>query len=334
MKKFFIPNIKNNKPVILIKKFIKILFFNCIFIFFVFFLVEFTFITINYIPEKEVQEMDYKFNNENKKYTFLTHLEKQIYKFSRDITYVDIRDIEDYSFAGNNPETFKKKPIVLVGCSYTYGQHLEDKYAFHNVLAKYTKRFVYNLGVCGGSPREILFILRNNKIINRTIKNKNIDYVIYTYIQDHKHRLYTDITLNTPHFKKTDNGNALKFYKGSSYFYRTYTYRNFTDFIYMNFISSKTKYDLFNLYIKEITKEIKNLFGENTKFVILVYNISEDDIPSFDKLSKEGIIIINLNDLLNIDLYDQAYTISKDDYHPNAKAWEIIVPAIAKELNL
>lgn len=246
----------------------------------------------------------------------------------------DVRNIEDYSYGNNKLQNSKKKSVVLFGCSFTYGQHLEDKYAFHSVLSKYTKRNVYNLGICGGSPRESLYLLRDKQIINQTVQNQNVEYVIYTYIQDQKRRLYTDITGNVPHFKKTEKGNALKFYNRHSYLYRTYTYRNITNYIYMNFIKDKDKYNLLRLYIKEINQEIKKTFGENTKFVILIYDDEKNDIQFFNSLSKEGLIIIDLNNLLHIDLDNNKYKISENDSHPNSKAWEVIVPALVKELKL
>ena len=57
-------------------------------------------------------------------------------------------------------------------------------------------------------------------------------------------------------------------------------------------------------------------------------------MEELEKLEKEGIIIVKVKDIANIDVKSPEYTISPKDFHPNAKAWQVIVPVLAKELNL
>ena len=80
---------------------------------------------------------------------------------------------------------FAKNPnedtIVLFGCSFTYGSGLKEEQAFHSKLNKYWDKTVYNYGYPGGSPKEILYILRNwEKLKNHPNKNE-IEYFIYTF---------------------------------------------------------------------------------------------------------------------------------------------------------
>ncbi len=43
-----------------------------------------------------------------------------------------------------------------------------------------------------------------------------------------------------------------------------------------------------------------------------------------------GISVYSANELANDDLYLGKYFYSKDDSHPNKKAWDLVVPALVK----
>ena len=114
----------------------------------------------------------------------------------------------------NNKE---KLPIILLGCSFTYGDNLSETETFSHVLSKYSNRNVYNLGLGGRSPRTMLYLMRENfqftkeKLLNN---NLNFEYIIYTYISDHKRRLYVNVVPNdVPEYKiiKIGNKKYLKF---------------------------------------------------------------------------------------------------------------------------
>ncbi len=204
-------------------------------------------------------------------------------------------------------------------------------------MANKTNRLVYNLGLGGRSPRTSLYLLRENfKITKNEILKNNLtfEYVIYTYIPDHKRRLYVNLITNSIPYYKINKNNKLEFI---NYFFlrKTYLYKSFTEllFAYKDKHNIEEVNNLFTIYMKEINDEIKSKFsyGNNkkAKFVIFVYE--RDDSINWDVLKKEGIIIIQASDLgLNLD--DEKYRFK--DRHPNAKAWEVIVPALAKKLNL
>ena len=72
---------------------------------------------------------------------------------------------------------YKDKPsIVLFGCSYAYGQNLENEETLSYQLSRYLKRTVYNFALCGGGLQDILHIIRNNKILNLF----NIDTIMFS----------------------------------------------------------------------------------------------------------------------------------------------------------
>ncbi len=319
------------------KTLFKVIFVNIIFIIFVFFTAEFLSIILNYNMEKIDKETHYKLDkevnsecNRNKKYSFIEHFIDQKIKFQPTKEY-----IFDYGF--RKPALVNKsskKGVLLLGCSFAYGQFLDDKEAFHSILSKQTNRSVYNLGIAGGSPRETLYMLRNSDDLEKLIQNKNIEYVIYTYIPDQERRLYTNIRDIVPSFKKTQDNNSLEYFPVKKLINTSYLYRNWTNFYYKYFISKEESFDLFCLYMKEINKEIKKLFGQNTKFIILIYPDYEPrNMNEWKKLNQDNIRVLNITQKLDIIENKNQYAIENDD-HPNAKAWQVIVPVLAKELNL
>ena len=117
-----------------------------------------------------------------------------------------IRDI------GGNKE--KSNAIILAGCSFTHGSHLNDNETFSYFLSNYLNRSVYNWGICSGSPREMLYILQNKKLLSYlTENNPDIKYVIYTYLPDHLNRLLYDFYIVSPYYYPVNNYTMLKYKK-------------------------------------------------------------------------------------------------------------------------
>lgn len=295
------------------KNFIKILFINIFLICTIILTVEIICICKTY----KVQ------NWEN--FKFKTHIQNIIK------SYTDHKYFQEYEFRSATIGDNNKKPIAIMGCSYVYGLGLQDNETISYTLSKITNRTTYNLGVMATSPREILYILRNDTLRKKLFNNQNnFEYIIYPYISDHRYRLYTDIKPYTysPYFKETKNG--LKFYEKNKIIGNSYIYKKFLHLKYAN-INDTEAFRLFCVYMKEINKEVKKHFP-NTKFVILVY---EDYLnENWNSLKEYGIVIIKVKDMLDIDVKSPEYTISPTDVHPNKKVWEIIVPGLAKELEL
>ena len=64
-----------------------------------------------------------------------------------------------YSFKSFGDFYSKKKPIVVMGCSYAFGQGLKDKQTFSYKLSKKAKRPVFNWSIGGGVfSTQLLFI--------------------------------------------------------------------------------------------------------------------------------------------------------------------------------
>ena len=218
-----------------------------------------------------------------------------------------------------------KNDILLLGCSYTYGDGLDENKNFSGILSSYTNRTVYNLGVLGGSLRDALYILRNDNILNRLVpSNANIQYVIYTYIEDTPYRNIHNCRPHVPVFENINN-EKLEYKKYNSIIQNSRLISHFMKVLavqpfYFNRYSNE------ELYINEINKEVKKRFP-NAKFIIFAYNTEAPENINSD------IIKINSKDITHIDLNDKKYKI-KDGYHPNTDAWLNIVPPLSKKLGL
>ena len=86
------------------------------------------------------------------------------------------------------------------------------------------------------------------------------------------------------------------------------------------------------LYLKEINKEIKKIYGKDTQLVVLDTNEKHDKF--LDKFDLGDIKLLKLDEMTNVNLNSPRYHISARDIHPNRKTWEVIVPLLVKELNL
>ncbi len=235
---------------------------------------------------------------------------------------------------------FNKKPapIIVSGCSFVHGANLMYKDTFGKILSDFTGRNVYNFAIDGGSPREFLYILRNKNIVDDLINPKTekpIEYIIYVFIPDQLPRLYCNLYKISPAFKLNKKNNQLNFYKQKIFFSgrRFILFYKLQTFFVYKFITKDKSSRLFSIYMKECYKEIKKIWGDETKFVILLYDTKNYNWENILKLRDENIIVININELVNVDLSQPEY-MSWDDLHPNRKAWDVIVPALSKRLSL
>ena len=235
------------------------------------------------------------------------------------------------------PAIFKnsnKKSIVLMGDSFFQDKFLDEKFLANILLSKQTNRNVYNLAIEGASIAEVLYILRSydknielKELINGDTK---IEHIIINYMPWHIKALYLSPRELFPRFDK----NKGEFILDKNPIYYTETYRTLKFYLGMH-TPDKVPFISFNLYalhIKEIKKEIEKIFGKDTKLSILV--VKECGLENWEKLKQEGINVINLNEILGFDINTKEYQISDTNDHPNEKAWEVIVPALIKELDL
>ncbi len=240
----------------------------------------------------------------------------------------------------------QKKPIILLGDSFTHGNRLKDNETFSYKLANYTNKTVINRGICGEGLGEIYRQLTDDEILNRF--PSDTEYFIYTFIPDHIERSFRFRNCELSYFYITRyklHNNKLEFIDSNknifsifNYFYIKALLENYIYLIQIH--DTKKTYNLFYKYIEEIYKIIKTKFP-NSKFVILymydIFDSREDDgkfnINDLKKVKEKNKDIIILDSLeLCPQLKENKYWMF--DGHPSTQAWDILVPEISKKLEL
>ena len=238
-----------------------------------------------------------------------------------------------------------KPSVIVMGCSFAFGVDLKDFETLPDKIQKFTGRKTLNFAFPAHSIQHVLYKIQ--KFDEFEYEVKNADYVIYVFISDHLRRMYLN------YFDKYAQAKYLKYRKRKNtfehdnfsvtlldYFKTTTIARRSNDFFY-TLKSDNEKFELFKQYIKECKKSLYEK-NPNCKFVLIVYNSTESSkrmgITPFHtnrwkEIEDEGIIVINFDtskyDFLNDDEY-----IASDELHPSEKAWDRLVPVIARQLNL
>ena len=88
-----------------------------------------------------------------------------------------------------NIDNYNKNPIILMGCSYSYGQGLKKEETFPFILSKISKRPVVNFAECGGEIIQSYkaFLTYYNELQDKSYIEKT-EYVLYVYMWDHINR--------------------------------------------------------------------------------------------------------------------------------------------------
>lgn len=232
---------------------------------------------------------------------------------------------------------YKKPPIILFGCSFTYGDGLKNNQTFSYKLSHLSKRPVYNRGLNGWGPQNMLYQLRRKDFYSEV---KEPEYIVYTFIPDHLNRMfrYQFVQCNyiLLRYKFIDN-NFIEINPFCRPLWGLYTVKELQELIQNDVISSsfRTQYNI--EYFYKIIKECKKLACKhypNVKFVILSYDSSAYDDNYINKLKNDGFIVISTNELLEPGVLNKRDYKGLDNGHPSEKAWNLIVPALIKKLDL
>ena len=263
-----------------------------------------------------------------------------------------ITDLESYFNGQNNlffgrlpdgREYNNKTPIVLFGCSYAFGQHLNYNQTFSYKLSHILKRPVYNRSMSGGSFQH-MYMQSLSDSFYKTIPIS--DTVIYVMIGDHYRRSllwYFDVLdLHLyPHFHKykhkliMDNphNNFLNFFKS------IYIVKHFNHVYANKYINNQNNSheitDNTVLYFNETRKELEKHWNKKIKFIVIFY---EDwDImyqqELMQKLKNNNFIVLSTKEITQEDLRNKKYQM-QDNHHPTEEAWDLLVPKLVERLEL
>ena len=168
----------------------------------------------------------------------------------------------------------------------------------------------------------------------------NPEYFIYIVMSDQIRRLYSPVCLHDftgyPEYKLNKNNN-LELKKDTYPLYKQlYTYYFFNN-LYYSYIGYKNldqHSTLVRAYFREMKKSLKEQYPQ-IKFIVLFYGDYDKYFNlDLDELEKEDFIFIHTQDISEINVFAEGYHLAPNDFHPNAKAWEILTPAFVNKLKL
>ena len=271
-----------------------------------------------------------------------TKIQKDYFKYKTELLFYEkyYQNFVKSDFKSYYPQNIVKNPILIMGCSFAYGYNLEEKDTLSYKLSEQTQRIVYNRAINGASVQQAILQAEDNSLYKELSEP---EYIIYVYNSEiHIPRLYLYMLNsweNLVNLRYEVQNQKLVRAKEKSFINKLYLYNYYVK--YKNLHIDKGLYtednlDFVLMHFNKFKEEIQKHWTK-TKYVILFYNCSESksdfDIELMKQLQEKGFIVLNTKDLTNIAL-GLEYQISEQDGHPNAKAWELIVPNLVKELNL
>lgn len=252
---------------------------------------------------------------------------------------------------------YTSAPIVLFGCSITYGDLLNDDNNFSAILSRVSKRPVYNMAFDGWCPAHMLKLLKENKEL---LFLKNPEYIIYTYIKDQKRRLhfYQGWRYSSQLYKLFDidkDGNLIDYGVKYPFYWRFMTTKHIQyaieRFNYLN--EEKSDKILFKVF-EDSVSIIKSRYP-NAKLIMLLYDVkmcsNDENVDIFktedvltkkeqEKFKEMGFEIYNMEELVGKSLCGEEYHArcpmygDVDHHHPSSKMWEEFVPKLVEKLSM
>ena len=289
-----------------------------------------------------------RYKNNIVEYIINCYKEKDNYK------HYDILSEKLRPLVGSN---YQKRPILLFGCSVTYGNLLNDDNNFSGILSKVAQRPVYNMAYDGWGPAHILKQLRENRTLFLV---DNPDYIIYTYIKDHKKRLIffqgwgfeTQLYLR---YLIDSNGELISIPRKYPFYWRFFTTKHLQHAIEKMKLKNERKIDELMFYLFEHSASVMKSRYPNAKLVMLLYNegfcgndkyiapVKTENILTKDEQEKfwrMGFEIINMEELIGKSLCGEEYHArcpiygDIDTCHPSSKMWEEFVPKLVEKLGM
>ena len=316
------------------KNLVKIVIINIIFLFLITYFLEF--ISYNLI----YGNLDDYIRN-----FFSTDIKNQLILSAPDYN----KNIELYKPHQRNDESILydviKRPVLFLGCSYTYGQGINIYQTFASQFQKYTKRKTNTVAYPGNAPDSILKAIMFLYDYGDLDKNR-YEYVVYTWMYNHicrKEASMVNKFLNEKYY--ANRNNSLKD-KIMYIFDKLYFFKYISLKLYIK--KERNLYEYQKDCILSINKLIKEKIPD-IKFIFLIYDdLTENGHDGIEKnmlnpeiwscLEEHGIKVVSTKELVGDILYKPGYKLTYDTFqnppHPNSKAWEIIVPAIVNKYNM
>lgn len=235
---------------------------------------------------------------------------------------------------------YKKKPIVVFGCSYAFGQNCAVDKNFSGILSNLLKRPVYNRAMCGSSFQHMYYQTLTDSFYKDV---PPADTVIYMAINYHYGRMLGDTFSLFDEFRylhyTCKNGSLIEDNYNSffnnvlmrSYFFRLIKYQ--ADKVYVDIkLNSDKISDEALVYFLKTRENLEKKWGKNFNFVVYFYRVNHVSEKLIQKLEKNGFIVITNEELTKENLHFFPSKYMQNDGHPNEAAWELLTPLFVREL--
>lgn len=242
--------------------------------------------------------------------------------------YKILEDFEPTFYRNSFYKDTDKKPIIWFGCSFAEGAGLEDIDTPCYKISERTGRSCLNRSKGATGTQYMYWQLTQDDFKH---KNPEPEYVIYTFIWNHLHRLYNyqvNPLIYMFNLRYKYENNELKeikpFFKPlySSYFVKRFLNSNARKAIR----EEEYNFALFNVMMKATADKVKELYP-NSKFIFIEFpEQSKKFLPDreVEELQSYGIEVIRVKELLgDVDIYDEKYWLP-DNIHPTSEAWDLV----------
>ena len=262
--------------------------------------------------------------------------------FSRE-AYSITQDLKEQKAGIVSGENYKKKGIILFGCGFAAGLHLQDEQKFQAKLAPLVKRPVYNYGNPGSYIQNAILLVQSGMIDNVI---KNCDYAVYM-ISGVNSDAYRLETYPGPYFDgfltRKQVYPVLKRQKDTledsiidkSFFSDSLMMRLLNKVYITNFKKEEALLKNTYIHLLKLQEELKKK-NPNIKMILFLYFSSEKALGQYDDLLKEqGIQIFSAEDFEGDKIQEiPKYIQSRESFHPTEEAWNLLTPIFVKEMNL
>lgn len=247
-------------------------------------------------------------------------------------SYKILEDFEPTFYRNSFLKDTDKKPIIWFGCSFAEGAGLEDVDTPCYKISEKTGRSCLNRAK-GATGTQYMYW----QLLQQDFKQNNPEpeYVIYTFIWNHLHRLYNyqvNPLIYMFNLRYKYENNELKeikpFFKPlySSYFVKRVLNNNANKAI----SAEEQNFALFNVMMKATAQKVKELYP-NTKFIFIEFpEQGKKFLPDWEieQLQSYGIQVIRVKELLgDVDIYEDKYWLP-DNIHPTSEAWDLVFEKI------
>lgn len=271
-------------------------------------------------------------------------------KNSDEVLYSAKYTINDYGWRETNLNQSKfnsKVSLLFWGCSFTFGEGLNDDEIFASVLSERMKIQTYNFGVPGSSPARIAYALeKSSDKLYFDESDKNIKISFYVYMNDHLRRIIKSpqvlnddfLLLNEPFFyldsqelKSVDNLSDHNVFHSSMI--RLLAKSSFLKVLNLNYPSiNKNTIKLLGKIIVKLRDSIKKKHPTNKDFYFIFWpgeNFLNQQIK--DELEINNIKYLDYSGINVHELLKGRHT-QVSDAHPSVVTNNLLAFLIEKDL--